>query len=137
MIRKIAENLNCTLGEAKSLISLYKDDHIEESAEKKFEPIMNKLKMEWLKGFQESLVNLSNDISIPATVFITVDQNLADFFSKIIKNEQFNQYTLSESEFKIIFLGIQTLHNITTFKENVIRDPFIIIESIYINRFIC
>ncbi|HAS80486.1 MAG: hypothetical protein UR25_C0001G0090 [Candidatus Nomurabacteria bacterium GW2011_GWE1_32_28] len=137
IIRRIADSLNSTLDEAKSLISLYRDDHAEESTQKKLEPIIGKLKMEWLKGFQESLVNISSDISIPATIFITVDQDLADFFSKIIKTEQFNQYTLSESEFKIIFLGTQTLNDIIVFKDKIYRDPFIAIEAIYINRFIC
>lgn len=137
MIREVAKSLKCSLSEAKSLISLYKDGHAVDSTEKKLEPIINKLKIEWLKGFQESLVNLSDDISVPATIFITVDQDLADFFSKIIKTEQFNQYTLTESEFRIIFLGAQTLHGITVFKDNINRDPFLIIESIYLNRFIC
>ena len=137
MIRRVADILSCSLSEAKSLISLYKDGHAVESIEKKLGPIINKLETEWLKGFQESLVNLSDDISVPATIFITIDQDLADFFSKIIKTEQFSQYTLTESEFRIIFLGAQTLHGITAFKDNINRDPFLIIESIYINRFIC
>ena len=137
MIRKLAKSLNCTLNEAKSLIFLYKDGHALESTEKKLEPIIGKLKMEWLKGFQESLVNLSNDISIPANIFVTVDQELIDFFSKIIKTEQFSQYTLTESEFRITFLDTKTLHGYTIFKNDVNRDPFLIIESIYINRFIC
>jgi len=137
IIRRVAKNLGCSLSEAKSLISLYKDGHAVDTTEKKLEPIISELKKEWLKGFQESLVNLSDDISVPATIFITVDQDLADFFSKIIKTEQFNQYTLTESEFHIIFLGAQTLHGITTFKDNTNRDPFLIIESIYLNRFIC
>lgn len=137
MIRGVADSLGCTLSEAKSLISLYKDGHALESVEKKLEPIIGKLKSEWLKGFQQSLVNLSSDISIPATVFITVDQDLVDFFSEIIKTEQFNQYTLTESEFRIIFLGAQALHGIANFKDNIDRDPFLIIESIYINRFFC
>lgn len=137
IIRKVADSLKCSLSEAKSLVSLYKDGHATESTEKKLEPVISKLETEWLKGFQESLVNLSDDISVPATIFITVDQDLADFFSKIIKTEQFNQYTLTESEFHIIFLGTQTLHGITAFNDNINRDPFLIIESIYINRFIC
>jgi len=150
IIRGVAEGLGCSLSEAKSLISLYKDKHAVDSTEKKLEPIINKLETEWLKGFQESLANLSDNISIPATIFITVDQDLADFFSAIIKAEQFSQYTLTESEFRIVFLGAQTLHGITAFKparnafsvanaggDNIDRDPFLIIESIYINRFIC
>jgi hypothetical protein len=137
MIRRVAESLNCSLSEAKSFISLYKDGHAAESVEGKLKPIIDKLKIEWLNGFQESLANLSEDVSIPATIFITIDQDLADFFGGIIKNEQFNQYTLTESEFKIIFLNAETLHGIAAFKDNVNRDPFIIIESIYLNRFIC
>ncbi len=136
MIRGIAGALDCSLDEAKSFLSLYKDGHALESFEKKLEPVINQLKNEWLKVFQESLVNLSNDISIPATVFITIDQGFADFFSEIIKNEQFNQYVLSESKFKITFLGTEALHGIASFQENVIRDPFMILESVYINRFL-
>lgn len=137
IIRKVASSLGCTLGEAKSFISLYKDGHAVKSVEKKLESIIGKLKKEWLAGFQESLVNLSDDISIPATIFVAVDQELKNFFSEIIKTEQFNQYTLTESEFRIVFLDAETLHGVVAFKDNANRDPFLMIESIYINRFIC
>jgi len=137
MIRRVADNFHCSLSEASSFISLYNNEHAAETILKKLEPIMVQLQTEWLKKFQESLVNLSEDISVPSTIFITVDQDLADFFSKIIKTEQFNQYTLTESEFQIVFLDTETLHNIVFFKDNVSRDSFIIIESIYINRFVC
>jgi len=136
MIREVSLILKCSLAEAKSFISLYKDGHAIEAIEEKLKPIINKLKDQWLRGFQESLVNLSNDISIPATIFLTVDQNLADFFSKIIKTEQFSQYTLTESKFRIIFLGTEALHGIATINENIARDASLIIESIYINRFL-
>jgi len=97
---------------------------------------MDQLKTEWLKKFQESLANLSNDLSIPATIYIAIDKDLADFFSETIKTEQFNQYTLTESKFEIIFLNTQMLHDTAVFEENVIREPFLIIDSIYINRFL-
>ncbi|HPS21548.1 MAG TPA: hypothetical protein PLO44_01950 [Candidatus Paceibacterota bacterium] len=136
MIREVSETLHCSLAEAKSYISLYKDGHAAKEVENKLEPIMKKLEAKWLKSFQESLVNLSNDISIPATIFVTVDQELNNFFSKIIKTEQFNQYTLTESKFRIIFLGTEALHGIATFQEETPRDAFLIIESIYINHFL-
>lgn len=137
IIRGVADSLSCTLSEAKSFVSLYKDEHATESVEKRLEPIMKKLKVKWLDGFQQSLVNLSNDISVPSTIFITVDQDLTDFFSEIIKTEQFNQYILTESEFKIIFLDAPMLHGITAFKDGINRDSFMIIECVYINRFVC
>lgn len=136
IIRNVAKGLGVSLVEAKSLISLYKDGHMADITEKKAEEVISSIKTRWLKKFQESLSNLTNDISIPATIFITVDQDLAEFFSNIIKTEEFNQYTLTESKFRLIFLSTSALHGIATFEEDAIRDPFLIIESIYINRFL-
>ncbi|MDQ5954372.1 MAG: hypothetical protein QG583_300 [Patescibacteria group bacterium] len=136
MIRGIATLLNCTLDEARVYISLYKDGHMEDAVLKKFEVAIEKLRVEWLKGFQTFLSYLSNDVSIPSTIFITVDQDLVDFFSDTIKSEQFNQYILTESKFRVIFLGNQALHGVAIIDENVSRDTFLIIESIYINRFL-
>ncbi|OGI85949.1 hypothetical protein A3A01_00920 [Candidatus Nomurabacteria bacterium RIFCSPLOWO2_01_FULL_39_17] len=136
IIRGIAFALNCSLDEARSFFSLYKEGHASKLVEKRIGPIILFLKAEWLRKFQESLSNLSNDISIPANVFITANPELADFFIEIIKKEQFNQYSFTESKFQITFLGTETLHGLATFKENVVRDPALIIESIYINRYL-
>ena len=136
LTRKVARVLNCTLDEAKSYISLYKDKHMIGSINNKFEPVIDKLKKDWLNKFQESLAGLANNLAVPSTIFLTVDKNLADFFSEIIRNEEFNQYHLTESKFKVIFLGTQTLHGQAVFEENTVRDPFLTLESIYINRFL-
>jgi hypothetical protein len=136
MIRGVSSVSKSTLSEAESLISLFKDGHIAEPALKKLSPIIDKLKKEWLSKFQESLSNISNDISLPATIYLAVDKEMAVFFSDTIKSEQFNQYTLTESKFEVIFLGPEVFHGLAEFKDNVIRDPFLIVDSIYINRFL-
>ncbi|MDP2789296.1 MAG: hypothetical protein Q8O46_04640 [bacterium] len=134
--RGIASILNCSLDEAKSLISLYKDEHAETLTEKRLEPMISKLKNEWLNEFQNSLANLSNDISIPANIFITIDSNFAPFFSDIIKTEQFSQYTLTESKFKVVFLDTEKLYDAALLGSEVKLDPLVILGAIYINRFI-
>lgn len=136
MIRKVASLSHSSLAEAKSLIFLFKDGHATESVADKLGPTIDKFKKEWLVKFQESLANLSNDISVPSTVYLAVNKDLSSFFMEIIKNEQFNQYTLTESKFKVIFLGAEVFHGMATFEEDVVRDPFLIIDSIYINRFL-
>jgi len=136
IVRSIANELKCSIDEAKSYVSLYKEGHIEANILKKIDPIMMKLKTQWLKKFQESLSNITNDISIPATIFITVDPELADFFSDIIKTEEFNQYSLIESKFRVFFLSTQALHGIVVFGSDTKRDVFLIIEAIYINHFL-
>jgi len=135
MIRGIAGGLRSNLEEAKSFLSLYKDGHAVGSVAKTLESVLDKLKKEWLEKFQESLANLSNDISLPSKIFLAIDKEFYDFFGDIIKTEQFNQYTLTESKFEVIFLGAEALHGLASFRGNISRDQFLIIEAIYINRF--
>lgn len=134
--RGLAKEMGVTYGEAVSFINLYTAGETADTTFKKIDPIMTQLKNEWLKNFQESLRNLTNDISIPATIFITAQKSLAGLFSKTIKTEQLNQYTLTESKFRVLFLSLEALHGIALVDEKVNRDPMLIIESIYINQFL-
>jgi hypothetical protein len=136
LTRGISSGLRCSLDEAHSFISLFLDRHAEEFTAQKILPIINELRTEWLKKFQESLVNLSNDISIPATIYMVADKDLADFFSDTIKTEQFSQYTLTESKFKIIFLSLESFQKTIIYEKNKIYDPALLIDSVYINNFL-
>lgn len=136
VIRGIADELRSSLSDAISNLILYKEGHMSSALKDQFEKAVGNLKVIWLRKLQESLSELSSQISIPATIFITVDQDLSSFFSEIIRTEQFSQYTLTESKFRVIFLSTEALHGIADFEENINRDPFVIIESIYINRFL-
>lgn len=136
LIRGVASEMGCTLDEADSLISLLKDGHAEEKVLSKLTTVLNGLRKEWLKNFQDSLANISKDISVPSTIYIAIDKDLADFFLETIKTEQFSQYTLTESKFEVTFLDAQTLHGLAVFEESALREPFLIIDSIYINRFL-
>ena len=136
IIRGVASALDCSLSEAQSDISLLQDGHAAEFVAKKLTPVISKFQLEWLSEFQKSLANLSNDISVPATIYLIVDKNSVDFFRRTIETEQFNQYTLTESKFKVIFLGAEVFHGMAVFENNIIRDPSLIMDSIYINRFL-
>jgi cell division ATPase FtsA len=136
LVRGVSQEMSMTTDEAKSLIATFKEGHIDDASYRKIEPVISKLKNQWLRKFQESLSNITSDISIPSTIFITVDPSLGDFFSDIIKTEEFSQYTLTESKFRVFFLSTQALHGIAIFDSNATRDPFLIIESIYINHFL-
>jgi hypothetical protein len=136
LIRGVAVALGTSLEEASSLITLYGSGHAEEETRVKMKKIMTDLGNEWLKKFQECLANLSNDISVPSRIYMANDKDLADFFIETIKTEKFSQYTLTESKFEVVFLDTKMLHGLARFEEAVIRRPFLIIDSIYINRFL-
>ncbi len=136
IVRGVATALGSSFDEAKSFIALLKDGHATVEMAKKIDPIINKLQMEWLVKFQESLANLSNDISIPSTIFMVVERDLADFFRHTIEIEQFNQYTLTESKFKVILLGTEVFHDKVIVEKNVNYDLSCVIDAIYINSFL-
>jgi len=134
MLRSLASSLSIDINEANTLFSLYQDGHAEDTIKAKIKRALHNPQAEWLKNFQTSLANLSNDISIPATIFLATPSLFSEFFAEIIRSEQFNQYTLTNSKFQIVFLNSKSLHGAALFEEDVIRDPFLIIDSIYINR---
>ncbi|OGI68613.1 hypothetical protein A2738_01905 [Candidatus Nomurabacteria bacterium RIFCSPHIGHO2_01_FULL_42_15] len=136
IVRGLAARSNSSFGEAKSLISLLKDEHASSAVAKNSGPVIDDLKKEWLLKFQESLSHLSNDISIPATIYLVVNGEMSGFFSETIKGEQFNQYTLTESKFTVVFLGAEVFHGMAVFGENVVRDATLVVDAIYVNRFL-
>lgn len=136
LLRGTAEGLGTTLGEARSLISLWKDGHAEEAVGKKIKSVLGDLFTRWLQSFQESLANLSQDISIPGAIYLVTERNYAQLFRETIKTEQFSQYTLAESKFEITLLDPELLHGLATFEESVLRDPTLITDCVYINRFL-
>src|SRR3989344_8581958 len=136
VIRGLASSLKIGFEEAGSIFSAHKDGHIEEKLAGQIEPTVNQLKTDWLRKFQSTLATLSKDISIPSSIFLTVDKGFADFFAEAIKTEQFNQYTFTESKFQVVFLNAAALHKVATFDDDAVRDDFLIISSVYINRFL-
>ena len=136
LTREFASALHCERDEAKALISLVRDGHAEEKISKKIIPIIENIKTKWQGKFQESLVNISRDVSAPSTIYLTTDKEMAVFFLDMIKTEQFSQYTLAESKFRVILLDTQVLHGAALFGEDVVREPSLILNSVYINRFL-
>ncbi len=136
IIRKIAQEFGFTLNEAESVISLYIQGHADKSLLRKILPFMKEAESDWLRGFQQSLIKISNDISIPADVFMSADRQFEKFFGDIIETEQFSQYTLTESKFRVVPMNTEILHGLASFKEGVKRDPFIIAGIFYASRFL-
>lgn len=136
LVRGVAESLGTSLDEAASLIALWKDRHAEDSVQARLDAIMQKLRTEWLSQFQDSLAHLSNDISIPGTVYVTTEGNFAEIFSDIIRAEQFSQYTLAESKFDITLVNQGILHDLVIFEDAAPRDPALAIDCVYINGFL-
>lgn len=134
LTRGVALDMQCSLNEAESMISMFLSGHAEASTAQKISASLDKNRLLWLKNFQESLSNISSDISIPSSIYLSVDKDLSDLFSQTIKAEQFNQYMVTESKFEIVLLDSPIFHNLALFSDAMFREPNLIIDSVYINR---
>lgn len=137
VFRQIQKDLQINDKDTKSFFSTYKAGHYSTSMEKKIAPIIKKAENSWLSGFEEVLLKLSKGVHFPSDIFLITEEGMYDFFADLIKKEHFHQYNLSESKFKVNFLDSKNLHGVLSFSENTKRDPFLSIEAVYINRFIC
>ena len=130
ILRKLATGLNRTLSEALSLCTLYAENKVEDTVKDQCTAILKTAKDEWLDAFQKTLFSVSNELSIPNTIMLSVGTDIAPWFIETISREEFHQHSLSNKEFKVIVLDAQLFRDSLTFAEAVPRNPCIIIETL-------
>lgn len=133
LIRRISSSLNKLPAEALSLLSIYVAGKLESSMVRKMEGALKKARNEWLAHFQESLSGLSSAF-LPETVFLTADKDVSPWFAETIAKEEFSQYSQTRNKFNVILLEASSLRRFCKNKDGVERDPFLMLESIFINR---
>lgn len=130
ILRRLSAGLKRSIPEALSLCTLYLEDKIEPGIKDTCTQILNAAKHEWLEAFQKVLFSVSNELSIPDAVLLSVGTDIAPWFIDTIRHEKFNQYSLTEKEFKVLVLGADLFHESLAFSDGVPRNSCIIIEAL-------
>lgn len=137
LIRRIASGLNTTIEEAESLFFMFNSDSSDTVTNEKLNKILNEAKREWVSSFAEILQSFSESLSIPNSIFITADKDIRVWFKDAIEKEEFGQFTITSDEFDIKILDEKLMGEFCLLKNNNIsKDPFIILEAIFIGRVI-
>ncbi len=134
VVRRVSTGLNRTGPDALALINLATSGSINQNMKPDMDKLLEKARTEWLSYFQSALANMSSDLSLPSTVFLTADADMAAWFQNAIKTEQFNQYILTEKQFNVILIGAESLHTFVSTDSVKERDPFLMLETIVVNR---
>jgi hypothetical protein len=128
MLRRLSIELKRSIAESITICALYLENKVEDSMKKKCDEVLGEAKKEWIKSFQKVLFSVSSELSLPDTILLTVDKDVAPWFVDAIKNEEFHEYALTERDFKIIELDASFFHSALLFEGNVARNPFIMID---------
>ncbi len=131
MLRELANGLGRSIDESVSICTLYVEGKVEESMKVTCEKILTQVKNTWLTEFQKSLFVVSNELSVPDTVFLTCHSDVAPWFVETIRREEFQQYTLTEKEFRVVLLDGQFFHNDLGHADGILRNPFVMIEALF------
>jgi len=134
IIRTLASAVGTSPEEASSLIHLYHEGKLEDEQKKRVEKALESARGEWMSLFQKALRNLSEDFSVPSTVYLSADNDLVDFLEKLVEQEELNQFTAADDIFKVTPITTEILHDACRFGKHSLRDPFLMLGAVFADR---
>lgn len=137
LIRDIASELNTIPEEATSLLRAYFDGHIGAEHYGKIKSALAKTAESWIHSLNETLIQLSENVSIPETIFMTVDNDFSAWFKETIEKTDFSHLIFSGASFNIILLNSTLLANYVRYRKNISPiDPFLALEALFFKKII-
>lgn len=132
LLRSAGEVLKKDVHEISSLISLYLTNRLEDMAMREFETALIPTRTLWLKSLHEALDSITNDLSLPNNIFLTVDSDIEKWFVATIRNEEYGQFTLTQGKFNITVVDMPVVEKYLTFSDTIDHDQFLSLEALFI-----
>ncbi|MEK7180478.1 MAG: hypothetical protein AAB706_03300, partial [Patescibacteria group bacterium] len=127
LIRKMIKKMNSNTEVALSSLSLYSTGKAEPAVAVKIESVVKEVQEEWLVYLNDVLRDLKAECGIlPRKIFLTIDNDILSIFIRFIKQ--------SGNNFEPIVLDEKQLAHVVSVAKNIIPDPFITIEAIFLNK---
>lgn len=133
IIRHLALKLHIELRDAEELFKLYYQNNLSREHRIKFAPTFYIIEKFWTEEFNLCLSNIPKKYYLPETIFLTIDNDMKNWFFEIFKKEEFSQNITLHNKFKVVILDESELISMCSFKEGA-HDPFLMIEASAITR---
>ncbi|MFA6999720.1 MAG: hypothetical protein WC241_01240 [Candidatus Paceibacterota bacterium] len=133
LFRNISKKLKIELRDAYEIFSLLNRDTLSEKEKGKLLPILESMQKFWGVSFKECINTLPRTLTLPNTIFLTIDSDVKDWFVKIINNDEYIGSMVPNKKFTLVtidgpeFLNMCNINNGTC-------DPFLMIEAISVMR---
>lgn len=132
MLRGIASALRTIPEEAHSLIRLHFEG--KKKGTPAVEKYLNVAEKEWQATLSRALTDLSGGLSLPRTVFLTVDSDLGGWFKNIISGETLGHEAFATGPFSVVMLDGTKFHNYYTLQKGVPSDSFLGLETLFFHK---
>lgn len=135
VIREVAKKLNTTPEEAAATLSTFMSGDTSVGQLEKINKILEEVQKTWVEAFCNTLTQISCDAPISKDLYVTVDQDYTEWFTRVIASGDYSEYALSKNPFRIRTINPEVLegrceHNQLT----AMLDPFLAIEAIFMHK---
>jgi len=134
IIRAVSRSLKTTADEALSLIRLSSEKRLSNSIDGRVGKNLFDAGNTWVSSFEAALSQIATRIGIPSTLFLSADDDSLSYFSGLVKRESFTQFTMTDEMFSIFPLSPAALNEFCQFDRTSMRDPFLMMESIFASK---
>ncbi len=132
VVRLLASRLGLTILESESLLVTFYGGHL--SVSHSMRSVIKSAGSEWTSFFSRELKEISSQILLPRDIFLTADEPYALWFKGIIESENIRSLTPTGKPFSVILLDGKVFSQHCLFAPGADKDPFLVIESIFLNR---
>lgn len=129
----ICTKLEIELRDAEELFKLYIENNLSSEFKKKVDPLFKSIENSWGEAFRACIDTLPRTLILPATIFLTADNDIKKWFSDVLQNEEHIQEMVQDHKCNVVTLEGPQFLSMCQIKEGAC-DPFLMIESIAVMR---
>lgn len=133
-IRAISTQFRTLHEEATTLFAMYLRNELSGDKHAQVLEVVQRAENEWLARFEKAVVALAKNSALPCKVFFTTDTDIAELFSQLIVNAK-TEFLMNGS-FDVQYLDQLILAKFVSFEPGVVRDPFIVVETLLVEKII-
>jgi hypothetical protein len=135
VIREVAHRLDTVPEEAASTLRTFMEGNSSVGQLEKLNKVLDDVKQVWLDSFQETLGRMAREAPIAKDVYLAVDRDYGEWFSRVIASGNYSAYTLAKSPFKITTLGEKVLKRHCDFnKMTAPFDAHLAIQALFMHK---
>jgi hypothetical protein len=134
VVRTIASQQKTVVEDALSGFTMYVEGKETTEVQDRIEQTLKYVRDEWINEFKENMKSLATLTVLPGKIFIITDNPFDVWFSKIIGEADYSKLALMRDSLDIESLDVRVLSKFVQYKPDVIRDAFIVIESLFSHK---
>jgi cell division ATPase FtsA len=131
IIRQIAKKLNISNEISESMFHVYSMEKINEEERTKIFEVLANIEKEWSVYLEDALLDLSQNKALPSKIFLTVDNDVATFYTDCIKLSKNDSISSFRKNANVIHINNEIISHIYNTDSRMINDEFIGLLTIF------